>query len=92
MQEMRQCMAKIDQSELEKLNRDTDRMSLEIQALCKQKKHDAAQKKALQHSREILANPTMKQVNSCLKISEAEQLTVVEQLNNGETNICDSHQ
>ncbi|MCL7488677.1 MAG: hypothetical protein M8357_10960 [Desulfobulbaceae bacterium] len=69
MQEMQECMAKVDQAELEALEQRSEEMEAEITALCDQGKRDAAQKKAIAYGKEMMKNPAMIQMKECGEIT-----------------------
>ena len=70
MQEMQECMAKVDQGELQKLEAEGEEFSREIEELCKQGKRDKAQKKAIKYSKQIMKNPALKQMKECGEITK----------------------
>lgn len=70
MQEMQQCMAKVDRGELQKLEAEGEEFSREIEELCKQGKRDKAQKKAIKYSKQIMKNPALKQMKKCTEITK----------------------
>ncbi len=70
MQEMQQCMAKVDRAELEKLEGKGEEFSREIKELCDQGKRDKAQKKAIKYSKEMMENPALKQMRKCTEITK----------------------
>jgi hypothetical protein len=70
MQEMQECMAKVDQAELEALEQRSEEMDAEITALCEQGKRDEAQKKAIAYGKEMMKNPALKQMKECGEITK----------------------
>ena len=70
MQDLEQCMAKIDQAELAKLEQEGEKFEEELKALCLQGERDKAQKMAIEYSEEMKKNPVLVQMNACAKISE----------------------
>ena len=70
MQEVQQCMSKIDQSKLNELQARSEQAQQEIDSLCAQGKRDKAQKRAMAFGREIVSDPTMKQMRTCGEIAQ----------------------
>ena len=70
MQEVQQCMAKIDQSKLNELQARSEQAAKEIDSLCAQGKRDKAQKRAMAFGREIVSDPTMKQMRKCGEMAQ----------------------
>ena len=76
-QEMQSCMAKIDQADLERLQADAEQQADEIQSLCKAGKRDAAQAAAIKYGKQLLAEPSMQQLQKCASVVEAMDLPQV---------------
>lgn len=57
MQEMQQCMAKIDQNELEALGEESEKFEQELNELCANGERDKAQKKAMAYSKQMMKKP-----------------------------------
>ena len=70
MQKMQECMAKVDQSELEGLEKRSEEMEGEIQSLCEQGKNKQAQKRAIAFGKEMMNNKALKQMRKCSEITE----------------------
>ncbi len=70
MQLMQQCMAKIDQTELETLQQQSEKMSKELDTLCKKGERNKAQKKALAYGKKMMQNPALVQVKKCGEITK----------------------
>ncbi len=70
MQKMQQCMAKIDQTELETLQQQSQKISVELDALCKKGERNKAQTKALAYSKKMMKNPALMQVKKCGEITK----------------------
>jgi hypothetical protein len=65
VQQMQNCMAQVDQAELEALGQRSDAVDAEIAALCEQGKRDQAQERAIAYSREMAENPVVQQMKEC---------------------------
>ena len=70
VQEMQQCMVKVDQRELRKLEQETKEMEAEFRALCGQGERDKAQKEAIRFSKKMMMNPTLMQMKECGEITK----------------------
>lgn len=70
MQEMQQCMAKVDKEELRKLEQESDEMEMELRKLCEEGKRDKAQDKAIKYSKKIMKNPALVQMKECGEITK----------------------
>lgn len=70
MQEMQECMAKVDQSELEGLEKRSQEMEAEIKSLCEQGQKSKAQKKAIAYGKEMMDNKTLRQMKKCGEITK----------------------
>jgi len=68
MQEMQQCMTRVDQGELRKLEKETEGMEAELRSLCEQGKRDKAQEEAITFSKKMIKNPTLIQMKECGEI------------------------
>ena len=66
MQEMQACMAGVDRAALQRLQAQAERAQGEIRSLCRSGNEAAAQGRALQLSREMVADPTLKKMQACL--------------------------
>lgn len=67
MDEMQKCMEKIDQKELDALQKRAESASKEIEALCKAGKKDRALARAMELADEMRSDATVKQVRECTK-------------------------
>ena len=65
LQEMQQCMAKVDQEELSKVGQESEKMEANIRALCTQGKRDQAQSEAIKFGKKMMKNPTLIQMKVC---------------------------
>ena len=70
MQEMMQCMAKIDQAELAVLEEKSEQFDQEMEELCSQGKRKEAQEKAIAYSKQMMKNPTLEQMIECGEINK----------------------
>lgn len=65
MQQMQECMEKIDPAEMKALEQRGDEFEAELNTLCAQGKRDEAQKKAIAYGKEMMENPAIKQMKEC---------------------------
>jgi len=65
MQEAQACMEKIDQSELEVLEKKAEKFEAEIKSLCASGKRDAAQERAMVYIKEIVNSSAVKEAKRC---------------------------
>ena len=65
MEEVQACMAKIDQSELEVLERKAEIFEAEMKSLCASGKRDAAQQKAMVYTKEIVKSAAVQAAKKC---------------------------
>lgn len=65
MQEAQACMEKIDQSELEALERKAEKFEAEMKSLCVSGKRDAAQEKAMVYTKEIVKSSAVQAAKKC---------------------------
>ncbi len=70
MQEMQQCMVKVDQGELRKLEQETKEKEAEFRALCEKGERDKAQEEAIKFSKKMMANPALVQMKECGEITK----------------------
>ncbi|HHO48511.1 MAG TPA: hypothetical protein ENN06_08690 [Desulfobacteraceae bacterium] len=93
MQEMQACMEKVDQAELEALEKRSEEFNAEIDALCAQGKRDEAQKKAVAFSREMADNATVQQIRQCTEkfvdMMPKEEMSFMKDFDAAERHICD---
>jgi len=66
-QAMQQCMAKIDESELDQLEARGEEVRSELEQLCKAGQESEALKVALEFSRELNSAPVVQQARECAK-------------------------
>ncbi len=71
MQKMQACMAQIDQSEIDALQQQGQRMESEINSLCAAGKRDEAQRKAISYGMQIAQSPSMKTLRECTRDMQA---------------------
>jgi len=93
MQEMQACMEKVDQAELEALEKRGEEFDAEIRALCAQGKRDEAQKKAVAYGKEMADNPVVQQIRSCTEkfadILPKEEQPFLDDFDFSDRHICD---
>lgn len=95
MQKMQECMAKVDQQELERLEEEGNKMEAELKALCEQGKRDKAQKKAIAFSKKIMKNPALIQMKECGELTKgmmppgSEEPTLDEEFDFTNRHVCD---
>jgi len=65
MQKMQECMARIDQDQLNKLQERSEQANKDIEALCATGKRSKAQKKAIAFAKEMASSPAIKQMQKC---------------------------
>lgn len=93
MQDMQACMEKVDQAELDALEKRSEEFNAEIDALCAQGKRDEAQKKALAFGREMADNATVQQIRQCTEkfvdMMPREERSFMKDFDAAERHICD---
>ena len=65
MQEAQACMEKIDQAELDVLEKKAEQFEVEMKSLCASGKRDAAQEKAMVYVKEIVNSSAVKEAKRC---------------------------
>lgn len=70
MQKAQACMEKIDQSELEALEKKSKQFEAEMKSLCASGKRDAAQDKAMVYMKEIGNSSAVKEAKRCGEMME----------------------
>jgi len=70
MQEVQQCMAKIDQSQLDELQVRSEKFKQKIDTLCSQGKRNKAQKQAMAFGKKMAADPALKQMRKCGEMAQ----------------------
>ena len=65
MQEAQACMEKIDQSELDRLEKKAQSFEAEMKSLCASGKRDAAQERAMVYMKEVVNSPVVQQAKRC---------------------------
>ncbi len=68
MQEAMACMKKIDQSVLEGLKKEGEKIKAEVGALCKSGKRNEAQDKAMAYGKEMMSRPELVKMRECSKM------------------------
>ena len=66
--EMQRCYAEVDQTELERLQRDGEAAGAEIRALCDAGRRDAAQARALALGQVLAADPAVAALGACSRL------------------------
>jgi hypothetical protein len=66
-QEMQACMAKIGQADILKMQDEGNAREAEVRKLCAAGQRDKAQAKAVAYSKELMAQPSVQQMQQCLK-------------------------
>ena len=69
MQKMQQCMAKIDQSGMDRLAQRGKTMEAELQSLCDAGKRDEAKQTAIVYGKEIAESKEMQQLKKCGEVA-----------------------
>jgi len=70
LQEMQQCMTKVDQEELRKFGQESEKMEARLQALCNRGDRDKAQNEAIKFSKKMMTNPTLIQMKECSEMAK----------------------
>lgn len=65
MQAAQACMEKIDQSELDALEKKSNQIEAEMKSLCASGKRDEAQEKAMLYMKQVVNSPAVKQAKRC---------------------------
>lgn len=65
MQEAQACMEKIDQAELEKLEKKSHQFEAEMKSLCASGQRAAAQDRAMGYMEEVVNSPVVKEARRC---------------------------
>lgn len=64
-QQMQECMANIDQAELDAFQQKAEEMDAEVKALCAAGKRDAAMARAMAFGKETMNNKVMQDMQKC---------------------------
>lgn len=64
------CMAKADQSELQKLQIAAETKGTEIDALCQEGKHSEAQAQAVAYGQQLIKDPLVKEMQDCVGVMD----------------------
>jgi hypothetical protein len=70
MQEAQACMEKIDQSQLDALERKAKQFEAEMKSLCASGKRAAAQDRAMDYMKEVVNSPVVKEAKRCGEMME----------------------
>ena len=65
MQEMQSCMDKIDESAMDAMMEEGQKLGDEVRALCAAGKRDEAQQRAVAYGKKISASPVFAQMRAC---------------------------
>ncbi len=65
MQAMQECMAGIDEAEMQAFQQKAEAMDAEVKILCAEGKRDAAMKRAMAFGKEAAASDLMRQMQKC---------------------------
>jgi len=65
MQKAQACMEKIDQAELESLEKKANRFEADMKSLCASGKRDEAQQMAMVYMKEVFNNPAVQDARRC---------------------------
>lgn len=92
-QKMQECIAKIDQSAMQKLTEKSQKMQGELQALCAAGKRDEAQDKAIKFGKEISNSKEMQEMKKCGEMAQ-QMMQQMPQIpgsdgNKGTQHVCD---
>lgn len=91
-QKMQECMARIDQSAMDKLSAQSEKMQAEIEALCAAGKRDAAQDKAMKYGKEIASSKVMQQMKKCGEMGQQMPMMPGAEGNaSGAGHVCDQY-
>ena len=69
LQQMQECMNRVDQQQLKAIEKQQQQFDREIRALCKSGKRDQAQQKAIAYARQMMNNPAIKAMQKCGEIA-----------------------
>lgn len=94
MQQVQECMAKIDENQMEQLQVQSEKFGKEIESLCAEGKRDKAQKQAMTFAKEVASSPVMKQMRECGEMAQGavpmmEGIGVYDEKKYEETHVCD---
>jgi hypothetical protein len=70
MQKVQECMASIDEADLQELQVKSEKLSKDIENLCSQGQRDKAQDMAISYGKKIASDPTLKQMQKCGEIAQ----------------------
>ena len=95
MQEMQQCMEKVDKAELKALEVESEKLGKEMETLCGKGERKKAQKKAIAYSKKIMKNPALVQMTKCGEIRkrlmpEAARPSFEDEFDFSNRHVCDN--
>lgn len=70
MQKAQACMEKIDQNEIQALEKKAKSIQADMKSLCASGERDKAQQKAMAYAKDIIDNPTVKEMQKCSKMMQ----------------------
>ncbi len=70
IQQMQECIADVDQKQLQSIEQLQSKFDAEITSLCASGKHDTAQKKAMAYAKQMMNNPAIKAMQKCSEIAK----------------------
>jgi hypothetical protein len=70
MQKAQACMEKIDQDEIQALEEKAKAIQADMKSLCAKGERDKAQQKAMSYAKDIMGNPTVKELQKCSKMMQ----------------------
>lgn len=70
MKKVQACMDKIDKKDIKALEQESDNFEKKVSQLCAAGERDKAQAMALNHSKKMMQNETIKAINHCSKMME----------------------
>lgn len=95
-QQMQQCMAKVDQQAMQKMQRESNKVVGELRSLCQQGKKSEAQAKAISYSKQMISNPAIQQMRKCGEMAKGfmpknmQQNDFFDDFENSKHHVCDS--
>ena len=94
MQEMEQCMAKVDQTALEAFEKESEKISDELEVLCNKGNRKKAQKKAIAFGKKAMRNPALVQMQKCGELAkglipEQAEPTIKDTFDFSNRHVCD---
>lgn len=94
MQKAQACMEKIDQAELEALEKKANQFEAEMKSLCASGKRDEAQEKAMVYMKEVVNSSAVKEAKRCGEMMQGMMQSmplVNEEKDYSKQHVCDSY-